>query len=245
MNNSIITKYNDNGEVKITNLINKKEILSILKEYKKFTNKKNGKFGKHYNYLNNSKKLTSLHRLEKYKSSYFFKIANKKIIFSTAKKLLGKDCKLHSIQFFFKNMKHNLPTPPHQDNAYWCFKNGKGLSFWIALNNTSKLNGSLYYYRGTHKKDIKHISSYGTPGSSQKIKINKKKKTHYKLDAGDSVVHDSRIIHGSFKNQQKKDRRAFIISFVTKKSKKDPIKIKNYENRLAEISKKNKDKLLN
>ncbi|NBN99475.1 MAG: hypothetical protein EBV19_09615, partial [Flavobacteriia bacterium] len=67
----------------------------------------------------------------------------------------------------------------------------------------------------------------------------------YKLNAGDSVAHDSRIIHGSFKNQQKKDRRAFIISFVTKESKKDPIKIKNYENRLTEISKKNKDKLFN
>lgn len=246
MNNSTITKYNNDGEIKISNLINKKEIYSVLKEYKKFTFQKNRQFGKDFNYLNNAKKLTSLHRLEKYKKSYFFKIANKKKIFSTAKKLLGKNCKLYSIQFFFKNMKHNLPTPPHQDNAYWCFKNGKGLSFWIALNKTSKLNGSLYYYKKTHNKDIRHVSSYGTPGSSQKIKMNKKiKKTYYKLNAGDSVAHDSRIIHGSFKNQEKKDRKAFIISFVTKDSKKDSVKIKNYNKRLSEISIRNKKKLFN
>jgi len=241
MNYSEIEKYNNNGEIKIPKFINKKEIFHILQEYKKFIFKKHGKFGKDYNHLNFSDKLTSLHRLEKYRNTYFFKIASKKKILSTAEKLLGYKCKLHTIQFFFKNSKQNLATPPHQDNAFWCFKNGRGLSFWIALNKTSKLNGALYYYRKTHHRDIRHIPSLGTPGSSQKIKIKKKmNKTYYKLNAGDSVAHDSRIIHGSFNNQQLKDRKAFILSYVTNDSKKDFKKTIKYKKRLSKIILKNK-----
>ena len=57
------------------------------------------------------------------------------------------------------------------------------------------------------------------------------------------MAHDSRIIHGSYKNLRKNDRRAFIISFITKNSTKDKIKQKKYEVRLSKISKKNKKNL--
>lgn len=245
MNKSQIKSFSLNGELKITNFLSKKEVLRILKEYDIFTRDINkGSFGKNFNYLNSSKKLTSIHRLEKYKKSYFFKIASKKKIFNTAQNLLGNKCKLYSIQFFFKNSDQNLATPPHQDNAYWCYKNGKGLSFWIPLNKTDKLNGTLFYYRNTHNLDRPHYVSLNTPGSSQKVKIGSRlKKTHYRLKAGDCVAHDSRIIHGSYKNLKENDRRAFIISFITKNSIKDKIKQKKYENRLSKISKKNKKNL--
>jgi ectoine hydroxylase-related dioxygenase (phytanoyl-CoA dioxygenase family) len=230
------------GEIKYKKILSSNEIIKLKNEHKKYI-KPNLRFGKDINFLN-KKEPTSLHRLEKNKSSFFYKLATKKKFFNISKKLTGKECRLHSIQFFMKNSSKNLPTPNHQDNAYWCFKNGSGLSFWIALNKTSKKNGCLYYYPGTHMKDVKHIPSIGTPGSSLKCIVSKKyKKKNYSLQSGDCVVHHSRTIHGSFKNLEKKDRTAFIVSFVTKDSKQDKLLKKNYEKNLERISKINLKKI--
>ena len=67
-----------------------------------------------------------------------------------------------------KNHTQNHATPMHQDNNYWNYKTGKGLSFWITLNNTNK-KGVLYYMQKTQIKEFKHSQSK-TPGSSRVIK---------------------------------------------------------------------------
>lgn len=242
-----IDYYKENGEVKISSLLTSSEISSIKKSVKYFIreNRKNLKLGNNFNFLKKSKNTSSLHRLEKYKDKIFYKIAKKKKFKLIADKLNGSKSKLYTIQFFFKNKNENMPTPPHQDNGPWCFKNGQGLSFWIALNKTGKKNGVLYYYQKSQKKDVKHSTSSKTPGSSQVIKkINKKfKKKNYELKAGECVIHNSRTIHGSYKNQEKKDRQAFIVSFITTDSVKDKVKQKAYEKNLL-IANKARSKLL-
>ena len=51
-------------------------------------------------------------------------------------------------------------SPPHQDNYYWCLKNGKSLTFWIALDKSNKKNGAMYYYDGSHSAGlVKHVAS--------------------------------------------------------------------------------------
>ena len=51
------------------------------------------------------------------------------------------------------------------------------------------------------------------------------------------VAHDSKIIHGSFPNNSKKSRSAFIVSYVTKNSKMDNDLRHNYEKKLQKIHK--------
>ena len=236
-----INYFNINGELKVKGLISKSEIDKLKKEYKFFTSKhlKKLKVGRDFNFSKNKDIPSSLHRLEKYKKSFFYKLTKKKKIEKLAIKLLGKKFKLYSIQFFLKNFRENHPTPLHQDNNYWNFKNGKGLSIWITLNNTNKKRGVLYYMQKTHNKDFRHSPSK-IPGSSRVIKkissIYKKK--YYSLKAGDCVIHDSKCVHGSFKNSSGKDRIAYIISFVSKNSKKDLSKRNEYENNLKKLNAK-------
>ena len=234
--------FKKKGEIKLKSLLTSKEVLNIKKAVKEFIKKKKGNLslGKNYNFVNNSNQISSLHRLEKYKKELFYKISSKKKFINIADKLLGSKSKMLSVQFFFKNKKENKPTPLHQDNAYWCYKNGQGLSFWMALNDTNKKNGCLYYHQGSHDSELKHYPSSNTPGSSQIIKnLNLKfKKKSYKLKSGDGVIHNSRTIHGSYKNISNKDRSAFIICFLTKNSKKDFKKEKSYEKNLIQASKK-------
>ncbi|WP_440691070.1 phytanoyl-CoA dioxygenase family protein [Candidatus Pelagibacter sp. HIMB1782] len=236
-----IDYFNKNGELKINNLISFSEINKLKKEYKLYTSKnlKKLKLGRDFNFSKTQNIPSSLHRLEKNKNSFFYQLTKKKKIQNLAKKLIGSEIKLYSIQFFLKNFKENHPTPLHQDNEYWNYKNGRGLSFWITLNNTNKKKGVLYYLQKSHNKIFKHVSSK-VPGSSKIIKniSNKYKKKYYSLNAGDCVAHDSKCVHGSFKNKSKSDRIAYIISFVSKNSRKDLNKRNIYEKNLKKINAK-------
>ena len=220
-----INYYKFNGELKLKNFISKSDVENLKKEYANYINNnvKSLRIGQDYNFLNNSGLPSSLHRLEKEKKTFFYKVANKKKNLKVAENLMQKKIRLHSIQFFMKNSSENLPTPKHQDNAYWSFQKGKGMSIWIALNSTGKKNGTLYYMQGSQNENYPHRSSTNTPGSSLVIKKLKKKfkKKFYNLNIGDAVVHDSKTIHGSFPNKTKVDRMAFIICYVTKDSQKN------------------------
>ena len=242
LNQDQINHFNSNGEVYIKKFLDKINLKKVKNEFNYFVNKKlkNLQIGKDYMVSKNQKLPTSLHRLEKHKKSFFFKIANDKKILKMASKLIGSKAKLYSMQFFMKNHKDNHPTPIHQDNAYWCYKNGKGISFWIALNKVNKKNGGMYYFQKTHKKNFSHIPSK-IPGSSLIIKkiSTKYKKVNYDLNPGDMVAHDSKTIHGSFSNIDKKNRIGFILCYVSMNSKMDLKLRSQYEKKLFNIHKKN------
>ena len=236
-----LSHYSNKGELNFRKFLGKTEIKKVKREFSNFVKYKIKKMilGKDYS-LSKSKKIpSSLHRLEKFKESYFYKIAKKKDIINYASVLIGDKAKLHSIQFFMKYSKDNHATPKHQDNAYWCFKKGKGISFWIAINKVSKENGGMFYLQGSHKKNHIHSSS-SIPGSSLIIKnVTKKfKKVYYSLNPGDAVAHDSKTIHGSFNNKIKKDRIGFILCYVSKKAKQDRSLKKSYEKKLNRINSK-------
>lgn len=236
-----LSYYFNKGELNLPKFLKKIEVNKVKKEFDKFIKYKIDKMtlGKDYS-LSKSKKIpSSLHRLEKFKDSYFYKLAKKKEVISFASKLIGDKVKLHSIQFFMKYAKDNHATPLHQDNAYWCFKKGKGASFWIAINKVSKKNGGMYYLQGSHKKNHLHSSS-AIPGSSLVVKKTKKnfKKKYYSLNPGDAVVHDSKTIHGSFGNKVKDNRIGFILCYVSKNAIQDGILKKNYEKKLKKINSK-------
>lgn len=228
-----INTYQALGVVKITDIISKKKANTLIKNYNSFIknnkilSKKN--YGKLFSYLKSKKKPSSLHNLQKFKKNYFYKFAREKKLNIIADQLVGRKTKMSGIQFFIKNTDSNLPTTAHQDNAYWCYKNFKGLSFWIALNKTNKKNGCMYYYKKSHLKDVRHYKNVYVPGTTFFCKEPKSlDKVYYNLSKGDCAVHDSRTIHGSFKNTSKNKRIALVITFIEKKAKKNKLMLKKY-----------------
>ena len=49
--------------------------------------------------------------------------------------------------------------PPHQDNAYYGLKDGKGLTFYIPINNELASMGGLKYYKNSNYVEMKHVPS--------------------------------------------------------------------------------------
>ena len=126
--------------------------------------------------------------------------------------------------------------PIHQDNFYWCIKDAKALTIWIALEKTNKENGGVFYFNKSHKLGLfKHIPSY-KKGSSQMIKKNLKlkklKKSYPSLNPGDCLVHHSLVVHGSHKNHSNYSRKGITFQFVNFYSKIDIIRKTKYERSL-------------
>ena len=245
-NNNFIKEYNKNGFVVIRNLINQKKAKNLEKKTFDFIKKKlNFYNGRDINFTSNKKAikyLHSFHKLHDAKKIVEFS-KNKKLTFIAKSLIKTKKLELRASEFFAKPKKYGLNTPPHQDNYYWNVKKHKALTIWIALSNSSKKNGGVYYYSGSHKKGIlKHTPSF-QKGTSQKIKnlsgLKKFKKFIPELKTGDALVHHCLVAHGSEKNISNKSRRGLTFQFKDKNSKYDLKKIKSYEKQLKhQISKR-------
>ena len=185
------------------------------------------------------KKINTIHDINTYvKKGSIIKLSKSKKILSIVNKILNEKSSVRNIEFFSKPKKTGLKSPYHQDNYYWKFKDKKALNVWIACNKANKSNGGVGYFVGSHKLGLKkHITSYA-PGSSYKIpdtfiKKIKNKKVYPSLNSGDVCIHHCEIIHGSSKNDSKKNREGLVISYKAYNSKPDKSELKRYRENVA------------
>ena len=182
----------------------------------------------------NKKIIHSFHKISD--SKVINNFSNQKKFFNITEKLINEKSKFRKCEFFAKPSAIGIKSPPHQDNFYWCLKNGKSLTFWIALDKSSKSNGAMYYYNGSHKLGlVNHVAS-NIKGSSQTVKnkkiLRKFKKFTPSLNPGDALIHDSHVIHGSTENNSKNNRMALTMQFQSNKCRIDNRKQKVYLNSL-------------
>lgn len=234
LKNKIKENYLINGWVKIPSLISKKETEKLKKTIMIFLKKNNKNYNKkNINFLLNQKNEEIVHSFHKISDSKIIKkFARQKKFYNIVEEIIDGKSKFRKCEVFAKPSKIGIESPPHQDNFYWCLKNGKSLTFWIALDKSNKRNGAMYYYNGSHKLGlINHVAS-NIKGSSQTIKDKKKLKKFKKitpsLNIGDVLIHDSQIIHGSTKNNSKENRMGLTIQFQALKCKIDSERQKIY-----------------
>ncbi|MEC8074308.1 MAG: phytanoyl-CoA dioxygenase family protein [Pseudomonadota bacterium] len=212
----------------------------IINNYLDTQIKKNYKKTRSINFINDTIKsvdqVNSFHELAK--SRQIKLLANSKKILNIASFFLNSEPEFRSCELFAKPARKGLPSPNHQDNFYWGVKGSNALTFWIALDKSTKKNGSVHYYNGTHKFGIlKHDPSYAK-GSSQKISdkkfLNSFKVSQPELEPGDAIIHHSLVVHGSSKNLSNRYRRGWTIQFKDKFAKYDFKQIKAYEKSLRQ-----------
>jgi len=239
LNKKLYKKYNNNGWVKIENLLSRKDVSKINHKINEFIEKKFKKYsGRDINFTGNKKN-------EKKFINSFHKLADSSLIVGLAKRSYIKDIAEYFLQskslfmaseLFAKPARYGLPVPIHQDNYYWCVKNSNALTIWIALDKVTKSNGGLCYYEKSHQAGLfKHMSSFAK-GSSQKIAknnvLNQFKKKFPNLYPGDALIHHCLTIHGSKRNKTSFSRRGLTLQFRDKNSAIDKILKRNYEKQL-------------
>ena len=83
--------------------------------------------------------VNSFHELAK--SRQIKLLANSKKILNIASFFLNSEPEFRSCELFAKPARKGLPSPNHQDNFYWGVKGSNALTFWIALDKSTKKMG--------------------------------------------------------------------------------------------------------
>ncbi len=223
-------KYDNDGFIKIKNFLSKKEIGEIKSSLFTFIKKRSKNFsGRDVSFVKNSKTINSIHNLNKW--SLIKKIQNDRIIKKLAKIMIGEKIKNFGAEIFAKPAKKGLRAPIHQDNHYWhvqtekknFYPNGLGLTIWIALEESKKKNGAVYYFKKSHKVGLlEHVFLKKNSGLSQEIRYKNLLRLFQKqtpeLNIGDALIHNCMIIHGSNPNKSPKSRLGLTMRFISKNS---------------------------
>jgi ectoine hydroxylase-related dioxygenase (phytanoyl-CoA dioxygenase family) len=131
-------------------------------------------------------------------------------------------------KIFNKAPGKGTPTPPHQDNAFFCYEPAEGLQAWIALDVADRRSGCLWYARGSHKAgDLPH--KVGTqPPFSKELAYEWDQETYppaaAELQPGDAVLHHIRTIHWTEKNSSSHNRRGLVMDYRGENAQVDEAK---------------------
>ena len=231
--------FDKKGWVKIKKFFSKKEIESINKKINLFLKNNLTKYqGRDINFSKEDVNLNEINSFHKLSDAKWLKLlAKTKKIKDLSKYFIDTNkTDLRACELFAKPAKIGLPAPIHQDNFYWCVNDHKAITAWVAIDNSTKKNGAIFYLNGSHKIGVVEHEPSFQKGSSQKVKkIQKYRK--YKIETpnlktGDCLVHHCLVMHGSTKNNSNKSRRGFTFQFKDANSKYDFQKKKAYEKSL-------------
>ncbi|HEY5314093.1 MAG TPA: phytanoyl-CoA dioxygenase family protein [Pirellulales bacterium] len=174
--------------------------------------------GSHAFYLDASRPET-LKQLHRMSVDPFFEQYRRHPLWQTlAEGLLGEAAEADDPEWFNKPAASNHPTPPHQDNYYFCLQPCQVATIWLALDRVDEGNGCLRYVPGSHLRGVREHSVTSVLGFSQGIsdysQADRRLEVPILLEPGDAVVHHGNAIHRANGNPSPdRDRRAFAMVY--------------------------------
>lgn len=150
--------------------------------------------------------------------TFFDRYRTRRRWMALAEELLGEPVEVHEPEWFNKPPATPHPTPPHQDNFYFCLYPPKVLTLWLALDFVDEENGCLRYVPGSHLRGIRPHGPTEILGFSQGIQDwnaeDEAKEVTIELEPGDLVVHHGELIHRADPNRSShRHRRAFAMVY--------------------------------
>tara|TARA_B100000787_G_C16184155_1_gene293607 strand:+ start:1052 stop:1795 length:744 start_codon:yes stop_codon:yes gene_type:complete len=236
---SNFTQYKNRGWAIERNVYSKIEIKDIKENIKKFLTKNLENYsGRDINFFSDKVEIESINSFHKMDDCHYVRqlaLSNK--IYNISKKYLeAKKPDLRACELFAKPKLKGLAAPIHQDNYYWCVNDANALTIWLALDKSSKENGGVFYYDGSHKNGVFEHTPSNEKGSSQKIKdknlLKKFSISTPDIEIGDCIIHHSLTAHGSDANESGSNRSGLTFQFKSDESYYDKELKNSYERSL-------------
>jgi hypothetical protein len=135
-----------------------------------------------------------------------------------ASQLLGGPVRFWHDQLFCKPAHHGGVVAWHQDYSYWTRTEPMShLTCWIALDDSDRDNGCLYYVPGSHRWKLLPVT--GLTGNMNEILtvLSPEQKEAFRpvpieLKRGQCTFHHPLMVHGSYENRSQRPRRATLIN---------------------------------
>ena len=212
--------FEENGYLKLINILDPKQIKFYDKVYSDFINNKyntlglrsdlSGQENKNQEYITQimlpSRILPSL----KQKPMHLIGL-------KIARFLLGNDIILDFDMLINKAPNTNKETPWHQDAAYWIdMPDKRALSIWFSIDKATLDNGCMWYMPKSHLLPLREHNQPINGGALQ-CKGSEKESVSIPLNPGSCVIHHGKTLHYSRGNSTDNNRRAFILNYRPKK----------------------------
>lgn len=154
-----------------------------------------------------------------------------------ARTLLQEPANGQEPEWFNKPAGIDHPTPPHQDNYYFCLEPPNALTIWVAIDPVDTDNGCLRYLPGSHRRGIRDHDSTTVLGFSQGINdygdADRERETAITLEPGDAVIHHCELVHRADANRsESRERRAFAIVFRGESCRRNESAYQRYQDSL-------------
>lgn len=132
-----------------------------------------------------------------------------------ARELIGDDAVLDFDMLIHKAPHIGVPTPWHQDAAYWIdLPDTRAVSIWVALDEATVDNGCMWYIRGSHQKPIRpHRPTSDGRNIECDCSEDEPGATAVPLSLGEGVAHAGGTLHYSRGNISNRTRRAWILNY--------------------------------
>jgi ectoine hydroxylase-related dioxygenase (phytanoyl-CoA dioxygenase family) len=135
-----------------------------------------------------------------------------------ASQLLDGAVRFWHDQLFCKPAHHGGVVAWHQDYSYWTRTQPMAhLTCWMALDDSTRDNGCLYYVPGSHKWDL--LPMTGLAGDMNEIMtvLDEEQKQAFRpvpveLKRGQCSFHHPLTVHGSYENRSDRPRRATLVN---------------------------------
>lgn len=143
-----------------------------------------------------------------------------------AEELVGETCECLGPEWFNKPPGAEHPTPPHQDNFYFCQRPSHVVTLWMALDHIDDANGCLRYVTGSHLRGIRPHNPTKVLGFSQGIidfgPDDEAQEVAMHLEPGDLIAHHGETIHRADANRSAdRHRRAFAMVLKGRSCQRD------------------------
>ena len=126
--------------------------------------------------------------------------------------LIGPDVRFHHSKLNLKGSHIGAPVEWHQDAAFYPHSNDDVLAVGLLLDDATPENGCLQVIPRTHGKELHHF------GQELQIEIDgelQAQTCYVPLQAGDTLLFHSLLLHASEPNTSAHDRRVVIFSYKT------------------------------
>lgn len=135
-----------------------------------------------------------------------------------ASQLLRGPVRFWHDQLFCKPAHHGGVVAWHQDYSYWTrTKPMQHLTCWIALDDSTRDNGCLYYIPGSHHWNL--LPMTGLAGDMNEIMtvLTEEQRRDFRpvpveLKRGQCTFHHPLTVHGSYENRSDRPRRATLVN---------------------------------
>jgi ectoine hydroxylase-related dioxygenase (phytanoyl-CoA dioxygenase family) len=137
-----------------------------------------------------------------------------------ARQLLGPETTFGGDHAIYKAPHTNVPTPWHQDEAYWDPSiDPQVISIWVPLQPANVENGCMWFLPGSHRLEVLTHHSIGHDPRVHGLElaeghdVDLSKAVACPLPAGGATIHASRTMHYTGPNLSDTPRRAWILTF--------------------------------